>query len=157
MTLIYAHRGARLAAPENTEVAFQLAGELGADGIELDVRLTADDVAVIHHDSHLADGREVHAVDLRALPHSIPTLHSGLDVGSLTVNIELKNSRYDPAYDSDLAVVHRVIEELDTQQMIRADGLSQVLISRPSTSSTGYALKSQPHFSPVERQNLDSR
>ena len=40
--------------------------------------------------------------------------------------------------------------------MIRADGLSQVLISRPSTSSTGYALKSQPHFSPVERQNLDS-
>ena len=65
MTLIYAHRGARLAAPENTEVAFQLAGELGADGIELDVRLTADDVAVIHHDSHLADGREVHAVDLR--------------------------------------------------------------------------------------------
>ena len=102
MTLIFAHRGARLAAPENTEVAFQLAGELGADGIELDVRVTADGVAVIHHDPRLADGREVHALDLRALPHSIPTLHAGLDAcGSLTVNIELKNSRHDPAYDGD--------------------------------------------------------
>ena len=57
MTLIFAHRGARLTAPENTEVAFQLAAELGADGIELDVRLTADGVAVIHHDPHLVDGR----------------------------------------------------------------------------------------------------
>ena len=126
MTLIFAHRGARLTAPENTEVAFQLAGELGADGIELDVRLTADGVAVIHHDPHLVDGREVHALELRALPHSVPTLHAGLDAcGSLTVNIELKNSRYDPAYDSDLAVVHQVIEELDT----RADDPSRWLVS----------------------------
>jgi glycerophosphoryl diester phosphodiesterase len=126
VTLIFAHRGARLAAPENTEVAFQLAGELGADGIELDVRLTADGVAVIHHDPHLADGREVHELDLRALPYSVPTLHAGLDAcGSLTVNIELKNSRYDPAYDSDLAVVHRVIEELDT----RAHDPSRWLVS----------------------------
>ena len=125
MTLIYAHRGARLAAPENTEVAFQLAGELGADGIELDVRLTADDVAVIHHDSHLLMD-ERFTPSIYALPHSIPTLHSGLDAcGSLTVNIELKNSRYDPAYDSDLAVVHRVIEELDT----RADDPSRWLVS----------------------------
>ncbi len=126
MTLIFAHRGARLTAPENTEVAFQLAGELGADGVELDVRLTADGAAVIHHDPHLADGREVHALDLCSLPHAIPTLNAGLDAcGSLTVNIELKNSRHDPAYDRDLAVVHRVIEELDT----RADEPSRWLVS----------------------------
>lgn len=47
---IFAHRGARCAAPENTLPAFQRALELGADGIELDVHLTADGGLVVIHD-----------------------------------------------------------------------------------------------------------
>lgn len=47
---IYAHRGACRAAPENTLVAFRLARQLGADGIELDVKLTADSEIVVIHD-----------------------------------------------------------------------------------------------------------
>jgi len=46
---IVAHRGAREEAPENTLPAFQRAIELGADAIELDVRLTADRVPVVYH------------------------------------------------------------------------------------------------------------
>ena len=42
MTLNLAHRGARTIAPENTIPAFTKAMELGADGIELDVQLSAD-------------------------------------------------------------------------------------------------------------------
>mgnify|MGYP002350518234 FL=1 len=43
---IVAHRGIPDLAPENTLPAFQRALELGADAVELDVRLTADSVPV---------------------------------------------------------------------------------------------------------------
>ena len=46
-----AHRGASAKAPQNTLVAFRKALEMGADGIELDVRLSADGVPVVIHDA----------------------------------------------------------------------------------------------------------
>jgi glycerophosphoryl diester phosphodiesterase len=46
---IVAHRGVATDAPENTIAAFERAAELGADAVELDVRLTADHVAVVYH------------------------------------------------------------------------------------------------------------
>ncbi len=49
--LILGHRGAKNYAPENTLAAFHLALEQGADGVELDVKLSADGVVVVHHDS----------------------------------------------------------------------------------------------------------
>lgn len=49
-TLVYGHRGARAYAPMNTLPSFQLAMEQGADGIELDVQLTADGELVVIHD-----------------------------------------------------------------------------------------------------------
>lgn len=54
MPLILAHRGASAYAPENTIAAFRLAHELGADGIELDVQLTRDKIAVVIHDDTVA-------------------------------------------------------------------------------------------------------
>ncbi len=47
------HRGAAGDAPENTLPAFELALRQGADGIELDVHLSADGVPVVIHDSRL--------------------------------------------------------------------------------------------------------
>src|SRR3954447_960778 len=49
-TLVLGHRGASAYAPENTFAAFDLAMELGADGIETDVRVTRDGVLVLLHD-----------------------------------------------------------------------------------------------------------
>jgi glycerophosphoryl diester phosphodiesterase len=51
--LVIAHRGASGSAPENTIEAFELAVRQGADAFELDVRLTADEVPVVVHDSNL--------------------------------------------------------------------------------------------------------
>ncbi len=51
--LIIAHRGDVANAPENTLAAFQQALERGADGIELDVRLTRDSQLVVFHDRSL--------------------------------------------------------------------------------------------------------
>ncbi len=48
---VFAHRGASGYAPENTMSAFMLAKRLGADGVELDVHLTADGKVVVCHDS----------------------------------------------------------------------------------------------------------
>lgn len=50
MSLVIAHRGAKGAAPENTLPAIQLAAEQGAEWVELDVMLTADEVPIIYHD-----------------------------------------------------------------------------------------------------------
>ena len=53
MPLIIAHRGYRACYPENTQCAF--ARSLGrSDMVELDVQLSADGVAVVFHDDHLA-------------------------------------------------------------------------------------------------------
>jgi glycerophosphoryl diester phosphodiesterase len=49
--LVIAHRGASGLAPENTPTAFELAIMLGADGLELDVQLSADHKPVVIHDS----------------------------------------------------------------------------------------------------------
>jgi len=48
--LVIAHRGASSYAPENTLAAFDLALEMGARHIELDVHLTADGRIVVIHD-----------------------------------------------------------------------------------------------------------
>ena len=49
--LFIAHRGGSGEAPENTLTAFQLAFVGRADGVEADVRLTADGVPIIIHDT----------------------------------------------------------------------------------------------------------
>lgn len=50
MTLILAHRGASGYQPEMTQEAYELALQMGVDGLELDVRLTKDNVLVAIHD-----------------------------------------------------------------------------------------------------------
>jgi len=62
--LIIAHRGNHddMVAPENTLEAFARAWECGADGVELDVHLTADGRIVVVHDPHtgrLGDVRRI--------------------------------------------------------------------------------------------------
>lgn len=51
--LVIAHRGASAERPENTLPAFERALELGADAVELDVRLSRDGAAVVVHDATL--------------------------------------------------------------------------------------------------------
>lgn len=109
MTVI-AHRGSSGTAPENTIVAFRRAGEAGADGIELDVRLTADGELAVFHDRtlnrttngrgrlNLHTARELSRLDAgrwfapRYAGERVPTLTAVLDrlPGKLGINIEVK-------------------------------------------------------------------
>ena len=69
----FAHRGASAHARENTLPAFALALELGARGLESDVWLTRDGVAVLDHDGEV-DGAPIATVPRAMLPRHIPAL-----------------------------------------------------------------------------------
>ena len=104
MTSVYAHRGS--ASPlvrENTLGAFASAARLGADGVELDVRRTADGALVIHHDIEVEGLGAVSACVRRDLPAWIPSLEEALeacaDLG-LAVNVELKSELAGPSHDA---------------------------------------------------------
>lgn len=53
-TQIFAHRGANKEAAENTRTAFDKALRYAIDGIETDIQLSRDEVAVLWHDDDLA-------------------------------------------------------------------------------------------------------
>jgi hypothetical protein len=53
MPRVIAHRGARSVAPENTIPAIVTAKKLGATFCEVDVMLSRDKVAFVHHDNFL--------------------------------------------------------------------------------------------------------
>lgn len=50
---VIAHRGASAHAPENTAPAFEIAIELGASEVELDIRFSADEQIIVFHDDRL--------------------------------------------------------------------------------------------------------
>ncbi len=109
-TLVWAHRGASAYAPENTLAAFEKSVEMKADGVELDVQLSADSVVVVAHDEELgrvSDGagylKDYSFAALRELNFNrthpeyaraqIPTLEEVYELlkpTGLTVNVEFK-------------------------------------------------------------------
>ena len=75
--IVFAHRGARAHAPENTLEAFSLAERLGANGIETDAWLTADGSVVLDHDGTVRRGLRkvpIASVTRGDLPGSVPSL-----------------------------------------------------------------------------------
>ncbi len=100
---VLAHRGSpdpATAVGENTIGAFQRARHLGADGVELDVRLTADGAMAVCHDAVLTGIGPIAATVAAELPDLVPLLPAALDACSgMTVNIEIKNLPGDPGFD----------------------------------------------------------
>lgn len=114
MTYILAHRGSAGTHPENTMEAFIAAEKAGADGIELDVQLTADGEIVVIHDltvdrttngsGYVKDFTFEQLRKLKANFHSthffkkaarIPSLREvfeWLEGNGLICNVELKNN-----------------------------------------------------------------
>ena len=100
---IIAHRGASVAAPENTFAAFELAVELGATSLELDVDVTRDGHLVVLHDSRFDRGFEGRFPEGAT---RIPTLAEVLDFAverGLWVNVETKD------YSDDWAAVNELV------------------------------------------------
>jgi glycerophosphoryl diester phosphodiesterase len=135
---ITAHRGASVAAPENTMAAFRAALDAGATYIELDVQRTADGRIIVLHDGDLlrmgGDPRKVNelsAAELQAIDigrkygarfagEVPPTLEEVIALvrGRAKINIELKYNVPDPG------LAPAVIELLE-----RENFLDQVVIT----------------------------
>jgi glycerophosphoryl diester phosphodiesterase len=102
--LVIGHRGASAAAPENSIRAFEFADKMGADGVELDVRLAPDGRLIVKHDPlpnepAVLDGYPVLCEVLAAC-------------GDMLVNVEIKNSDDEAGYDPTVAVAELAIAEM---------------------------------------------
>jgi glycerophosphoryl diester phosphodiesterase len=112
--VVIGHRGSRATDPENSLRGFATAVATGVPAVELDVRLTADDVFVCAHDPTtkrlggsdrpIAEmtGAEVREIALRG-GVGVPTLAEVLDVlaGTVEVVIEVKNHQEEPGFSAD--------------------------------------------------------
>ena len=113
--LIIAHRGASAEAPENTLAAFRRAIEIGADGVEFDVRLAADGVPVVIHDATLERTAglkhriaemttdELAQIDVgswfnRRFPHFADEAYSSETVPTLAKTLEFLSNLVGPIY-----------------------------------------------------------
>lgn len=127
--LVLAHRGASHDAPENTLPAFELARQMGADGVELDTSLTRDGVPVVIHDLTLdttTDGHgPVNEYTLDMIRHldagssfdsafkgtRVPTLDEVFEAlgKDMFVNVELKSTSWngDGLEAAALAVIRK--------------------------------------------------
>jgi glycerophosphoryl diester phosphodiesterase len=111
---LFGHRGAAAVAPENTVASFARAMEMGADGVECDVRRTIDGELVLIHDDDLsrttgAAGRasEMTLAQLRELdasglyagpglaPTRVPTVEEVWEVTGGRVIFEIKGTSWD--------------------------------------------------------------
>ncbi len=119
---VIAHRGASFYAPENTMSAFELAYQMKADMIELDVLLSKDNVPVVMHDSFLegtSNGKgfiKDHTIDeLKQLDagtwfsekfrgEKIPTLEEVLKWAKdkISLNIEVKTESVADTYKNGI-------------------------------------------------------
>lgn len=155
--LNFAHRGARMAAPENTLEACTLAADLGADGIELDVQLSADGVPVVMHNftvDETTDGSgKVADMPLAALKEldagshfspefasaRVPTLDEVFQaVGErMLINVELKTISTDAA--SHQALVDAVVWAIQ-----HFDLIARVIISSFNPLALRTVKKSAP-------------
>jgi len=134
--IIFAHRGASAYAPENTLASFELAIEQGADGIELDVKLSADGRVVVIHDATVdrttgAHGRvkdttldEMRSLDAGSFfsekfkNERIPTLEEVFEtVGNRTfINVELTN--YNAPHDHLVETVCMLVKKFGLHKRV---------------------------------------
>jgi glycerophosphoryl diester phosphodiesterase len=166
-TEVIAHRGASRERPENTLAAFARALELGANGIELDVHLSADGHLIVHHDAFphnpprpaLAN-RDIRTLTLdevrsfRVRGEPIPTLDEVLDlVGQkLVVYCELKGA-------GTAAPATRLLVERGARAAVHAFDHRQVAEARKLAPQLARGvLEAAYHIVPTDTmQSVDAR
>ena len=123
--LIVAHRGAHPpetpGVRENTLAAFSTAARLGAGGVELDVRRTADGVLVVHHDAAVAGTGPIAEAGCSELPDWVPPLEAVLAAcaGFELVDVEIKNSPFEPGFDPGPGLAEAVAAAVAASPAVR--------------------------------------
>lgn len=136
---VISHRGANLEAPQNTLPAFEKSIEIGVDGFETDIHLSADGIPVVCHNytiDETSDGTgEVKSMTLEQLRQydfgswfnekfkgtKLPTLEEFLSLCE-TADIEIMNIEIKPPLDRDMSIVAKTIDA------VKAHGLFDKLL-----------------------------
>ena len=157
--LIFAHRGANRVAAENTRSAFDRALEYAVDGIETDVQLSRDEVAVLWHDRFLGkvglpdkhvddfDYAQLQAMNFaghfssEAAPESLMTLQAFLDAYRKRCHllIEIKNREWEHADRHEIKV-------LKTMDLVWPANGDSIIVSSFNLDSLVYANQCAPDF-----------
>ncbi len=124
---VISHRGANLVAPQNTMPAFEKSLEIGVDGFETDIHLTADGVPVICHNYTIDETSngvgdvttmtldQLYAYDFGSYFHEqfagtkIPTLEEFYTLCE-TADIETINVEIKPPRDGNMEIVAKTID-----------------------------------------------
>lgn len=143
---IFAHRGAKSVAPENTLPAFQAALDMGVDGIELDVQLSKDGVLVVMHnftvdettDGHGAVG-DLTVAELARLDAGshfspdfvgvgVPTLEQVLELTAdrCRLNVEIKSR--DPLGGGEADVLAALIRDRSLYDQVLVSSFNPVTL-----------------------------
>lgn|ERR1039458_1745720 len=157
--MIFAHRGANKEAAENTRSAFDKALEYAIDGIETDVQLSRDEVAVLWHDRFLGkvglpskhiddfDHAQLQAMNFaayfssRAKPEGIMSLKEFLDAyrKRCRLLIEIKNREWESSSRHEIKV-------RQTLEMAEAVNDDAIMVSSFNLASMVYAHQCAPEF-----------
>jgi len=114
--LVIAHRGATQRAPENSLAAFEAAIAARADMVELDVRSTADDLLVVHHDS-TSRGIPISLLtfdQLRERREAVTSLADALALCRSRINVDVEIKR--PGLEQP--VIDLIEHALDPEQVV---------------------------------------
>lgn len=137
---IVGHRGASGVELENTPRAFSVADQMGADGVELDVRIAADGRGgqrlVVFHNPLPADQAAIDA---------LPSFDDVLDACGerMLINVEIKNSDDEGGHDPTMAVVPPTIAAMHRRGPSWAD---RWLISSFSRATVDHCRLVAPGF-----------
>jgi len=151
-SLIFAHRGANRDAAENTRSAFDKALEYPIDGIETDVQLSRDEVAVLWHDRFLGklgfplkhiddfDHAQLQAMNFakhfstHAKAEGIMSLEKFLDAYRTRCRLllEIKNRDWE-------AVARHQIKVRQTMEMVGAAKQDSIMVSSFNLANLVYA------------------
>ncbi len=169
-TMIFAHRGANREAAENTRSAFDRALAYSIDGIETDVQLSRDEVAVLWHDRFLGKlGHPLKHIDdfdhaqlqqmnfaahfsSAAKPEGMMTLQEFLDAyrKRCRLLLEIKNRDWEP-------VERHRIKVRQTLDMVGAPEGDSIMVSSFNLASLVYAYRCAPDFPLVYNFETDQK
>jgi glycerophosphoryl diester phosphodiesterase len=158
-TMIFAHRGANKEAAENTRTAFDKAFAYPIDGIETDIQLSRDEVAVLWHDRYLKklklpgnhiddfDHAQLQAMDFAAhfagseKPEGLMTLQEFIAAyrSRCRLLLEIKNRDWE-------AVTRHELKMRKTLALVGPVADDRIMVSSFNLESLIYANRFAPQF-----------
>ncbi|MCC8997005.1 MAG: glycerophosphodiester phosphodiesterase [Nitrosomonas sp.] len=153
---VYAHRGANSEARENTRSAFDKALAYPIDGIETDVQLSRDEIAVLWHDRYLGkiglSDKHIDDFDYEQLSEIFSNSTGDARQGLMTLQdflltyrnhcrllVEIKNRDWE-------TVSRHQLKMRETLKLIGSSLDNRIVVSSFNLASLVYAHECQPDF-----------